>query len=137
MEYLRKEGTKRRVLLSKNGNEVLRLSHPLITGDTPAARHVAALIEALVGYAEGEALRVATEALSAAVKGGRPFDFTPHTYDVSLDLERREKHVTITLLVEFKSGTAPIFSRRCVQHWDKSEQLQLPRAGHGMRQDAP
>ena len=126
MEYLRKEDKKRRrLLLSKSGNEVLRLSYPAVTGDSPAARHVAALIGALIDYAEREAQKTATAALARAVKGGRLLDFTPHTYDVSLDLERRQTHVEITLRVEFGDGTAPIFSREATLYWDKNEQLQL------------
>lgn len=136
MDFLKNEGKKRRVLRSKGGNEVLRLSYPLVAGDTPAALHVAALIEALVDYAAREALKIAAEALVAAVKSGRLFDFTCHTYDVSLDLKHHEGYVKITLGVEFGDGKASIFSGKAVQYWDGDEQLQLPKAPRA-RQNAP
>lgn len=140
MEYLRKEGKKRRVLLSAGGSEVLRLSYPTIAGDSPAAQHVAAMVRALVGYAEREALSAASAALSEAAKNGRLFDFTCHTFDISLHLAPQKTHVMITLEVEFSNGKAPIFSRNASLFWEKGEQIQLPkapRAHKGARKNTP
>lgn len=141
MEFLRKEDRKRqRVLLSKSGNEVLWLSYPILTGDTPAARHTAALIEALIGYAEQEALKMAETALAEAIKNGRLFDFTRHTYDVSLDFVHLPTHVAITLIVEFSNGTAPVFSRKRTFYWEGDEQFQLkkpPRVRKSMSEGCP
>ena len=140
MEYLGKQDQKRRTLLSESGNEVLRLSYPVVVGDTPAALHVAAMVGALVGYAEREALGAASAALSEAAKNGRLFDFTCHTFDISLHLAPQKTHVMITLEVEFSNGKAPIFSRNASLFWEKGEQFQLPktpRARKGARKNTP
>ena len=53
MEHLQTQDKKqRRTVYSEGGNEVLRLSYPTVTGDTPAANHTAALVKALVDYGE-------------------------------------------------------------------------------------
>ena len=132
MECLQVENKKqRRIVYSKAGNEVLRLAYPTVTGDTPAATHTAALVKALVSFGEKEAAKIAAAALLAALQNGRLFDFTRHTYDVSLKIARLQAHTEITLAVVFHNGNSPVFEKKKVMYWDSEENIQLQKAPRG------
>ena len=113
MEHLQTQDKKqRRIVYSKGGNEVLRLAYPTVTGDTPAATHTATLVKALVDFGEKEAAKIAAAALLTALQSGRLFDFTRHTYDVSLKIARLPTHTEITLAVVFHNGNSPVFEKK-------------------------
>lgn len=146
MELLQiKDKRQHRIASKRGGNEVLRLSYPTVTGDTPAAIHTAALLKALVEFGEREAARVATSALLTAVQNGRLFDFTCHTYDVSLEIAHNPTHTAVTLSVVLGNGSSPITQSKKVMYWDRGESIQLPRSPRRARsprkraqkQDAP
>ena len=124
MEKLHIFPQKARCMLRHGGNEVLLLTYPKLTGNTPAALHVAALIEALTGYARQVAAARAAEALKAAAASGHLFDFTRHTYDISLSRETTQRHLILALRVRFCAGEEPIFSNELQMLWDKEETVQ-------------
>ena len=129
MEHLQTQDKKqRRIVYSKGGNEVLRLAYPTVTGDTPAATHTATLVKALVDFGEKEAAKIAAAALLTALQSGRLFDFTRHTYDVSLKIEHLWAHTEITLTVVFHNGNSPIFEKKKIMYWDSEEHIQLSKA---------
>ena len=129
MEHLQTQDKKqRRIVYSKGGNEVLWLAYPTVTGDTPAATHTATLVKALVDFGEKEAAKIAAAALLTALQSGRLFDFTRHTYDVSLKIARLPTHTEITLAVVFHNGNSPVFEKKKIMYWDSEEHIQLPQA---------
>ena len=71
-------------VLRHGGREVLRFTADLPTGDTAAARHARALIEALYGYAGGEPKRAAAAELEEAVRAGRGYAFLPYRCHISV-----------------------------------------------------
>ena len=130
MEKLHISPQKTRCVLRHGGNEVLLLTYPTLTGDTPAALHIAALIEALIAYARESALSRAVEALREAAASGRLFDFKRHTYDISLSSKATQKHLHLTLRVRFCAGEETLFGGELTMLWSKDEALQhrVPRA---------
>lgn len=134
MECLQaKDKRQRRIASERGGSEVLRLSYPTVTGDTPAAIHTAALLRALVQFGEKEAAEIATATLLAAVQSGRLFDFTCYTYDVSLKIARHPTHTAVTLAVVLRDGNSPILESERTMYWDSSESIQLPKAPRRVR----
>lgn len=129
MEKLHISPQKTRCMLRHGGNEVLLLTYPTLTGDTPAALHTAALIEALTGYARESALSLAAKALREAAASGRLFDFTRHTYDISLSREVTQKHLHLTLRVCFSAGEETILGDTLQMFWDKEEAVQYSAPG--------
>ena len=123
MEKLQISPKKERCMLRYEGNEVLLLTYPTLTGSTPAARHTAALIEALAAYARNSALTHAAEALKTAA-AGRLFDFKRHTYDISLSSKATQKHLHLTLSVRFCAGEKTLSTSTLHMLWDKEETLQ-------------
>jgi hypothetical protein len=130
MEKLQISPKKERCMLRYEGNEVLLLTYPTLTGDTPAALHAAALIEALIAYARESALSRAAEALRAAAASGRIFDFKRHTYDISLSSKATQKHLHLALSARFYAGEKTLSEGTLHMLWDKEEALQhrSPRA---------
>ena len=124
MEKLHISPQKTRCVLRHGGNEVLLLTYPTLTGDTPAALHTAALIEALIAYAREGALSRAAEALREAAASGRLFDFKRHTYDISLLSKMTQKHLHLTLRVCFSAGEETLFGDALQMLWDKEEAIQ-------------
>lgn len=124
MENLHISPQKTRCVLRHGGNEVLLLTYPTLTGDTPAALHAAALIEALIAYARESALSRAAEALREAATSGRLFDFTRHTYDISLSSKTAQKHLHLALSVRFCAGEKTLSTSTLHMLWDKEETLQ-------------
>ncbi len=110
------------------GNEVLRISYPVIQGETPAAQHTAALVAALVTYAEDTAGDTAARALSAAAKSGRLFDFVRHTYRIAVQVTANAEHTVITLTADHTAGDAVLLSHTLTMYWNADESLQLKKA---------
>ncbi len=134
MECLQaKDKKQRRILSHKGGSEVLRLTYPTVTGETAAATHTLALINALADFGEGEAARIAAEALLTAVQNGRLFDFTCHTYDISLNITHHKTCTEVTLAVILCNGDSPILSHTKTMYWDSSESIQLQKAPREVR----
>ncbi|MBE6603856.1 MAG: hypothetical protein E7636_05980 [Ruminococcaceae bacterium] len=129
MEKLHISPQKTRCVLRHGGNEVLLLTYPTLTGDTPAALHTAALIEALIAHARESALSRAAEALREAAASGRLFDFKRHTYDISLLSKMTQKHLHLTLRVCFSAGEETLSESTLHMLWDTEETLQC-RAPH-------
>ncbi|MBQ2773072.1 MAG: hypothetical protein IJF45_01860 [Clostridia bacterium] len=124
MEKLHISPQKTRCVLRHGGNEVLLLTYPTLTGDTPAALHTAALIEALIAYARESALSRAAEALREAAASGRLFDFKRHTYDISLSSKATQKHLHLALSARFYAGEKTLSESTLHMLWDKEEALQ-------------
>lgn len=118
-----------RCVLFHGGNEVLLLTYPTVTGTTPAALHAAALIEALAAYAREQVTPLATAALKAAVASGRIFDFTRHTYEISLTASKAGHHLLLTLRARYFQGGEAFTDNTLAMCFDESEHIQkrLPR----------
>ena len=131
MEKLHISSKKARHMLLHGGNEVLLLTYPTVTGDTEAARHAAALVAALADYARESAKEIAVDALRAALAAGRVFDFTRHTYDVSLAKSTVGKHLVLALTAHFFAGEKTLARQTLTTYWDGDECLQYraPRTG--------
>ena len=124
MEKLHISPTKKREILRHSGNEVLLLTYPAVTGDTPAARHAAALIDALVHYAKTEIATAAAQALQGAIASGHLFDFTRHTYDLSLAATPVKHGVLWTLTARHSEGKGAPHEHALTMLWDAEECLQ-------------
>lgn len=110
------------------GNEVLRISYPVIRGETPAAQHTAALVAALVTYAKGIAADTAGEALSAAAKSGHLFDFVRHTYRIAVQVTANAGHTAVTLTAHHAAGDTVLHTYTLTMYWSADESLQCKRA---------
>ena len=110
------------------GNEVLRISFPVIHGETPAARHTAALVAALVTYAEGTVADTAAEALSTAAKSGRLFDFVRHSYRIAVQVTANAEHTVITLTADHAAGATALHFHTLTMYWSADQTLQLKKA---------
>ena len=106
------------------GNEVLRIFYPVIGGNTKAAAHTAALIEALVAHGEQTVGAAAAEALHAAASEGRLFDFACHTYQITAKVEQSAHYAKIALTAQYTAGSAADPARTLTTYWDQSEALQ-------------
>ncbi len=124
MEKLHISPKKAREMLLFDGNGVLLLTYPTVTGDTPAACHAASLISALADYARENAREIATEALRAAIAAGRVFDFTRHTYDISLAASTEKKRLVLSLTAHFFAGEQTLARHTLTTLWDSDECLQ-------------
>ena len=130
MEKLHISPTKTREVIRAHGTEVLLLTYPSVSGDTPAARHAAALVGALVHYAKNEVASAASTALRGAMTSGRLFDFERHTYDVTLTLAPHKCGVWLTLSTRHVAGDAPPRERALTLLWDPTERVQLRARRH-------
>lgn len=119
----------KRCVLFDGGNEVLLLTYPTVTGTTPAALHTAALIDALVTYAREQVVPLAAAALKAAVANGRIFDFTRHTYEISLTANKAGRHLLLALRARRFGGDETFTDNTLAMCFDESEHVQqkLPR----------
>ena len=124
MEKLHISLAKNRQMIRHGGNNVLLLTYPSIGGDTPAAEHAKNLVAALIDYAKESAANIATEHLLEALHRGRLFDFSPHTFSISLDVKREKTRLTLTLTAHFFVGEQTITPRTLTTHWDENERLQ-------------
>ncbi len=131
MENLRIEARCACRTVQHAGNEVLRIFYPVVGGSTAAAAHTAALIEALVAYAETTVAEAAAEALHSAASEGRLFDFACHTYQITAKAEKKARHTTVTLAAEHTAGNTPSPPRTLTMHWDQGEALQCKRPPQG------
>lgn len=125
MEKLHISPTKTREAVRALGNEVLLLTYPTVTGDTPTACHAAALIDALVHYAKTEIATGAAQALQGAIASGRLFDFTRHTYDLALTTAPVKRGVLWTLTARHNTGNGVVRERALTMLWDAEECLQV------------
>ena len=125
MEKLHISEAKNRQMIHHGGNGVLWLTYPGVEGDTPAAEHAKNLITALVDYAKEDAARMAAEHLLEALACCRLFDFSTHTFLISLDKKLENKHLTVTLTAHFFVGEQTIAKRTLTTHWDDNERLQI------------
>ena len=121
-----------RCVLFDGGNEVLLLTYPTVTGTTPAALHAAALIEALAAYAREQVVPLAAAALKAAVASGHIFDFTKHTYEISLTANKAGRHLLLTLRAHWFGGNETFTDNTLTLCFDESEHMQkrAPRGRH-------
>lgn len=109
------------------GNEALRIFYPVIRGDTPAAAHTAALIEALLAYGESALAKTAAQALLSAANEGRLFDFACHTYQITAKAEKRAHHTKVTLIAQHTAGNTVSPPHTLTMYWDQNETLQCKR----------
>jgi len=116
---------KNRQMLRHGGNNVLLLTYPTIGGDTPAAEHAKNLVAALIDYAKESTAKIATEHLLEALRRGRLFDFSPHTFSISLEEKREKARLTLTLTAHFFVGEQTITKHTLTTHWDENERLQV------------
>lgn len=116
--------TKKREIIRHSGNEVLLLTYPAVTGDTPAARHAAALIEALTHHAKTKVAAKARASLLEAIASGHLFDFTRHTYDLSLAATPVKHGVLWTLTARHSEGKGAPHEHALTMLWDAEECLQ-------------
>lgn len=124
MENLQILPKKEQKLIFRSGCDVLWMSRPTLIGDTPAARHTAALIEALWGYGENTAANGAEKSLKEALASGRLFDFKRHTFEILLSETREKKHLFLTLTARFSRGNDTLFERTLSTCWDEKERFQ-------------
>ncbi|MBR7112346.1 MAG: hypothetical protein IKC75_05465 [Clostridia bacterium] len=124
MEKLHILPNKRGELVLRNGCGVLGLSYPVVSGNTAAAEHTAQLIACLAAHARNEAANRAEVALKNALRSGRLFDFTRHTYQISVTKTEENKHVCITLTAHLSVGGTTVFHRTLSTRWDKAERIQ-------------
>ncbi len=124
--FLKKQAQK---IYRMGGMEILLLSYPEIEGETPLALHFGALIEALCAYAEGEPLKMASDALSRAIEEHRLFGFSRHSLRIDLDTVSEKAGIVCTLRISFREGERSIFTRQLRTLWEKNGQMQrkLPR----------
>ena len=119
--FLKKQAQK---IYRTGGMEILLVSYPEIEGETSLARHCKTLIEALCTYAEGEPLKMASNALSRAIEEHRLFGFSRHNFRIDLDTVSEKAGIVCTLRISFAEGSLPIFKRQLLLFWDKKAQLQ-------------
>ena len=124
MENLRIEAKHACRTVHHAGNEVLRIFYPVIGGNTPAAAHTAALIEALVAHGEQTVGEIAAEALRTAAREGRLFDFTCHTYQITAKAEKSAHDTKVTLTAQHTAGSTATPARTLTAYWDQGEGLQ-------------
>ena len=112
------------LVLRHAGSEVLRVTYPEVSGDTAAARHAAAMIGALVGYAKTALAPQAAAALAAAAKEKRLFAFRCHRYDVTFSATHEKSGLCLRLTAAHRVGTEEK-SEALVMLFDSAEALQL------------
>ncbi|MBQ9801768.1 MAG: hypothetical protein IJW51_01685 [Clostridia bacterium] len=114
----------------RGGNEVLLLRLPLVTGDTPAARHVAAMIEALATHAEARLADAAAEALALAIKNRDLPSFSRYRYEVFLTGKHRSRGDTFTLCACLYTAAGAFPSHTLTMTWNNAQTLQKKAALH-------
>lgn len=108
----------------RGGGEVLLLLLPVVTGDTPAAKHTAAIIEALAAHAEKAPTDMAAAALSKAIRERRLVSFSRYRYEVSLQETHHKRGYIFTLSVRLCDQTHTFFSHALSMTWNESQTLQ-------------
>ena len=118
--------------LLHGGREVLRVSvlQPSPGCDTPVARHVRALCEALVAYATRELYPAAAAALECAVQEGRALDFVPQRYEITVGSTTKKRLLCVEIGVRHTQGEDTLFSHRLATYWTPDGAIQR------MRKDA-
>lgn len=120
------ETEKRREVFRHGGNEVmvLSVSHP--TGESPAARQMAALAQALSDFARERVQSDAKQALEAAVSQGKGHLFTRYVCRVSVAEEEKRGWRQLTLTFSVTAGRVQIWRSVLETRWDAAGQIQFP-----------
>ena len=105
-------------VLRHGGREVLRLVADLPTGDTAAARHTRALIEALYDYTEGEPKRAAAAQLEEAVWAGKGYTFVPHLCRITVKTRPVRRLFCIEIAYTITQNGEAICRRSLVTWWN-------------------
>ena len=110
------------------GTTVLYLYAPNITGDTPAAQHMAAIIRALTAYATTTLAEAAEQALRKAVSCGQLLHFTPHTVKITLKITEEKAALCLALSLLRQGGDGVQQSEVLYTYWSHDQRLQYRRA---------
>ena len=103
MEKLQLTGESHRALRHA-GADVLRITLPTLTGDTPAAMHTKAVLTALSDFAETTLLPAAREALFHAAKSGKLFAFHPFHLQAAFTSRSTRRGLLLTLCLSVKAN---------------------------------
>ncbi len=104
--------------------EVLCISYERLDGETPLAKHVSALCDALGEYAERAVFPAAAEELRALAEGGRGYAFCPHTYAVTVRVKKHAGALRVMLTATHTQGST-VSSRRVLRmRWSADGALQ-------------
>ncbi len=115
---------KRERRLAHGGRVALHIVCACYDGQTALERHVAALCDALEGYAERELLPVAAAALEACVHAGRGYTFCPHRYTISVKQKQRGGRRQVTLTATHAQGEQVLSHRTLRMCWSADGALQ-------------
>ena len=124
MEKLQIDPKNKARVLTDAGNEVLLLTYPRVTGDTPAAQHTIKLITALTQYAEQTLRKKAAISLANAASEGRLLAFKRHRYRIELKKATSRSHTVIELHAAYVADGTKTQAHSLTMHWDKDELLQ-------------
>lgn len=110
------------------GREVLRIDLEQPAGDTPAARHILGIVQALCANIEREQLPLAAEALKNAVEAGQGHRFARRYCRIALDERASGKRcrvtVSVTLSCQQAQGDQVLYLRTLETLWDAQGVLQ-------------
>ena len=89
----------------KGGLEILLVSYPVLSGETPLAKHCNALVEALRAYARSEPREWAEHALTEAREQKKLCAFSRHHLQINLETVSESDEILCTLSLTLFRGT--------------------------------
>ena len=111
----------------KGGLEILLVSYPVLSGETPLAKHCNALVEALRAYARSEPRELAERALAAAREQKKLCAFSRHHLQINLETVSKNSEILCTLSLTLFNGTQVLYARKMELVWDEMGQFQKKR----------
>ena len=127
MENLQISSKEERRCIRRCGTAVLYAYAPIVTGETPAARHMAAMIEALLTYTETALAASAETALREAAAQKKLLHFTPHTVKISLEGSAAQGTLCLTLGFLYQNGDAVLRKSKLCTCWSPDQKIQYRR----------
>ena len=122
----------------KGGLEILLVSYPVLSGETPLAKHCNALVEALRAYARSEPRELAEHALAAAREQKKLCTFSRHHLQIGLETVSKNDEILCALSLTLFRGTQVLYARKMELVWDGKGQFQKKRRStqknHHLRQ---